>query len=828
MKFLIINVQTILNFRDKKQSKKNSATSSTSSSLSKKVANKNIKTFVEKGLLSNTEQQYLEENFQGDRVGCKNCEKLQQESTTSRSTKKRYCSHVNIRSPLSLSAWAPWQTSTQSTSHSTRTLKFCAIMEANERFKSSTEVQDYEKWISSKFKKSDVHKSVSSLSPTSDSKISTTTATTITTTTTTDSKTKLKNKHTHKTPKQKVGAAGRLWRQNINKSPPLDVTSDNSDIDDFSHNINKNHEDINLNNKQQQNNFDFGIDFVEDNRNIARDSEDEPIMCAQKGVVKFQVDLSSHVEDEKFKPHSLEHLLEKEEERLSAQRRKKRVRLTRFPKPPVIDLDVSDIADQQIGFCSQVTMDTLYNRCQKKRKRDQLDVLLENNDVNSHEDNVENGYRSHGDDDSDDSRGSYKPSMKRIKGNGGHGADKMKKKEFEQTDVVKNFLESDGNISDGFVDDFNDNINEKKNLNSVNFKDNACTDLDKECTNGTLKRDNKLSSIPDTQQAFSRMFPTCTPSQNVFGNEHATKHSMTKHNPSKQNSMTIPNAVPEAPTDIELSSFFDSSCIEREDNNTIDDLLNIPPFTEKPINQRDEYKDDVITTSTITSVLPSHDSRRSGGRESNKEMMLSDSILNSLDDDDINIDDMDDGFQEHSSPPIVSQYHKTHGKSNRGNDNNQTKSSKKGFSTADVGNIFKERDNTISIRVKQVSGKENKTSESIKPFKGEDILTGTDVDTRNITVNDDQLKDIIAKNNHCNGIQSGNGPEKIPETDDEEDSPLLVKRPAARNKNRIFDSPISPQDDVKPTETKRGMLLDLGSFDAFIDAIADFVYRVLM
>ena len=55
----------------------------------------------------------------------------------------------------------------------------------------------------------------------------------------------------------------------------------------------------------------------------------------------------------------------------------KKVRLTRLPKVPKIEVDVSVIEDNQIGFCSQQTMPTLFDRCQMKRKRESLSTLEE-------------------------------------------------------------------------------------------------------------------------------------------------------------------------------------------------------------------------------------------------------------------------------------------------------------------------------------------------------------------------------------------------------------------------------------------------------------------
>ena len=56
---------------------------------------------------------------------------------------------------------------------------------------------------------------------------------------------------------------------------------------------------------------------------------------------------------------------------------KMRVRLTKLPKVTKVEINVSDIEDNQIGFCSQQTMPTLFDRCQMKRKRDSLSTFEE-------------------------------------------------------------------------------------------------------------------------------------------------------------------------------------------------------------------------------------------------------------------------------------------------------------------------------------------------------------------------------------------------------------------------------------------------------------------
>eukprot|EP00111_Clytia_hemisphaerica_P002682 TCONS_00007586-protein len=88
--------------------------------------------------------------------------------------------------------------------------------------------------------------------------------------------------------------------------------------------------------------------------------------------------LSKKKQDE-MKPCSLEEMKEKIEKSTSSKSSKKsRVRLTRLPNVPKIDLDLSDICDNQIGFCSQKTMPTLFDRCQlKKRKRESMPAFDE-------------------------------------------------------------------------------------------------------------------------------------------------------------------------------------------------------------------------------------------------------------------------------------------------------------------------------------------------------------------------------------------------------------------------------------------------------------------
>ena len=87
-------------------------------------------------------------------------------------------------------------------------------------------------------------------------------------------------------------------------------------------------------------------------------------------------------DNDDYKPASLEHLITKVEKELknTKKRKKERVRLLKLPKQSEKELNTSDIQDHQIGFCSQVSMDTLYNRCQNKRKSQALEILMEEED----------------------------------------------------------------------------------------------------------------------------------------------------------------------------------------------------------------------------------------------------------------------------------------------------------------------------------------------------------------------------------------------------------------------------------------------------------------
>ncbi|XP_065660698.1 Fanconi anemia group M protein isoform X3 [Hydra vulgaris] len=67
--------------------------------------------------------------------------------------------------------------------------------------------------------------------------------------------------------------------------------------------------------------------------------------------------------EDSFKPCPMEELLKSSEKVLS---KKKKINLLKLPKVQVNKIDF-DIKDNQVGFCSQETMPTLYDRCKQKR-----------------------------------------------------------------------------------------------------------------------------------------------------------------------------------------------------------------------------------------------------------------------------------------------------------------------------------------------------------------------------------------------------------------------------------------------------------------------------
>nr|XP_047132068.1 Fanconi anemia group M protein isoform X3 [Hydra vulgaris] len=72
--------------------------------------------------------------------------------------------------------------------------------------------------------------------------------------------------------------------------------------------------------------------------------------------------------EDSFKPCPMEELLKSSEKILS---KKKKINLLKLPKVQVNKIDF-DIKDNQVGFCSQETMPTLYDRCKQKRNGTEL------------------------------------------------------------------------------------------------------------------------------------------------------------------------------------------------------------------------------------------------------------------------------------------------------------------------------------------------------------------------------------------------------------------------------------------------------------------------
>ena len=139
--------------------------------------------------------------------------------------------------------------------------------------------------------------------------------------------------------------------------------------------LNTNNEDVSLKKislpKKKQKKNDIGKAWRQNYAENFKDpegSEDDDF--ASLNAVKKVIELkqySSRIEeeDEDLKPCSLEKLLKKVDSGLKDQK-KGRVRLTKLPKLPIRGSDIATIEDNQLDFCSQISMDTLYNRIRKK------------------------------------------------------------------------------------------------------------------------------------------------------------------------------------------------------------------------------------------------------------------------------------------------------------------------------------------------------------------------------------------------------------------------------------------------------------------------------
>ena len=283
--------------------------------------------------------------------------------------------------------------------------------------------------------------------------------------------------------------------------------------------------------------------------------------------------------DDEFKPCSLEKMIEKEERESTGKRSNRRIRITKLPKVPKIDLDVSDIKDNQLDFCSQVTMPTLFNRCQQKRKRESMKVL--------YEEELEEEDDDHNDD----------------------GSTPLEKK-FKMADEETQNIEND-----------------VKQTNS-DFSD-VEVGHGKEPVTECMQDDNHKEDediIFSSTQAF---LPMSTP-QN--------KKPVVKSDS---------NVIPEAPLDIDLSSFLLESSITRE-------TKDITKHVEEPVKSDAELSDggdwlcDLKTKKEKEKVNENCKGNYKDAKETNFDLM-GDSIMNLLDDDDGFFDDLP------QSPTIVSQ-----------------------------------------------------------------------------------------------------------------------------------------------------------------------------
>ena len=446
---------------------------------------------------------------------------------------KKYCHHIDMKK-LSLSSWCPWQTSAQPskyTGHSIRTTKYCNMMESFEKFRSSTEVEEYEKWLSSKFKKSDIQNRKNT-SP------------------------KEKGKNSEKAKSKQL--TGKDFRKNLNNLKKQSL-SDDSDFDDF-----------------------LGQD-----ENTKVDEKQRP---------------SDNDIDESFKPCSLEQLLEKEEEKLSA-KRKKRVQLTKLPKAPKIDLDLSDIEDNQIGFCSQVTMDTLFNRCQKKRKLAALDELVEEDG-----DDEEN--------EREEKDGVKQPPVKKIR------CDLLDDLESENENIASD---------NEFIQEQGDKDGAEENTNS----ENEMPEEDR------IKDQHNISGT----QAFSGMFPLSTPTKL----KQIDKPSRKKH--------PVPilhDAVPEAPLDADFEPFLNESgtvkTVSSNPKNEQEAITDVPSADEFDFDE-DEFGDYFKEKEKDEQKEKEKDDKKENESITNFDLM-GDSLLNLLDGN----DDIEEYKNDSdSSPPIISQ-----------------------------------------------------------------------------------------------------------------------------------------------------------------------------
>ena len=132
------------------------------------------------------------------------------------------------------------------------------------------------------------------------------------------------------------------------------------------------------------NNAETGKEFISKVFNIESDDDDfEPIP-----IKKYLLCDEIEKNEEKFKPCTLEQLVSDVSDSLKKPNKSK-LRLTKLPKVQQKDLNISDIEDNQLGFCSQISMDTLFNRCQVKRKSQTFENIVEEDEKEENQKDLE-------------------------------------------------------------------------------------------------------------------------------------------------------------------------------------------------------------------------------------------------------------------------------------------------------------------------------------------------------------------------------------------------------------------------------------------------------
>lgn len=394
---------------------------------------------------------------------------------------------------------------------------------------------------------------------------------------------------------------------------------------------------------------DFRRNFL--NKQTHRDSSDSDFDDKQV-TIRTPLAKLSEAEEAALKPCSFEKLVAKVERDSSGKRSNKRVRLTKLPKIEKIDLDVSGIQDNQLDFCSQVTMPTLFNRCQVKRKRDSMRALFGDGFDEEEEDEMEVKEESP----------LCQPSVKRAR--------------YDEIKVVDT---ESGYDDEGF--DFPNNIEEpyyqEAHKNSSDTGVNALNcDVSDEDENVIEPKRDLLDELNNVNKNESDREHDDIETQPFLPFSTQTLHHKHKPSPALETKSAAEETVPEAPLDIDLSSFlFDTSPGKEkyENENISNHAATVDKNESHTLNNRDrdntEIKqiercalnngEDKIKGQKLkmgheeddhfTEKDELKDDRKKTCDDSN---LMGDSLLNLFDDDDDNDDFMDDLPQ---SPTIVSQ-----------------------------------------------------------------------------------------------------------------------------------------------------------------------------